>query len=140
MMARARVQQADMDIQQILLTAGIGAGTGVISGALLHWRNSGISEALFKERIEGIKEEWRIARQNTGGDMKQTITELQALVVLVTKLQASQDVTNIMTAKAIEGLLHRCEGLEHNYAERTTTESLMKELLDQLKRTGPDSK
>jgi hypothetical protein len=126
----------------LLSSLGIaGGGAGIVSAALMFWRQSGITEAQLKERLTSIKEE--IARgaiviaqgdQEFKQGLKETVNELRAVVLTVAKLQSSQDVTNAVTARALESMSRKLEDHDHRFSELETTQGLIKEILTLLKK------
>ena len=137
----AEPRTSDMDITQILTTAGVGGGVGVLASMVTDWarrrRSSDISEAVFEERLQTLKEEVNRAKSVADGDLMGVVGELKTFSAMVIRLQSSQDVTNVMTAKALESILARCDRLDHRISEHEQSTGLMSELLEQLKKQTP---
>lgn len=119
---------------------GSGVGAGVAATALQFWKNAGITEAQLNERITFLKEELKRGQDlQTKGDeefkanLKETINEIRAVVLTVARLQSSQDEINVVTTKALDSLVKKAEEHGHKIVELTTTQSLMREMLDLLK-------
>ena len=138
MNAQTRQEPETMDIQQILTTAGVGGSVGVLASMVTDWvrrkQRSDISEAVFEERLRTLKEEVTRAKTVADGDLTAVVSELKTFSAMVIRLQSSQDVTNVMTAKALDAVLNRCDRMEHRIAEHEQTAGLMTELLEQLKK------
>lgn len=119
---------------------GTGVGAGIVGAALGFWRNSGITEAQLNERIGFLKEELNRGQDfQTRGDeefkanLKETVNEIRAVVLTVARLQSSQDEINVVVTKALDSLTRKAEEHGHKIVELTTTQSLMREMLDLLK-------
>ena len=118
-----------------------GGGAGIIAAALTFWRNAGITEAQLTERLTSIKEEITrgaviIARgdQEFKEGLKETVNELRAVVLTVAKLQSSQDVTNAMTSRQLDSMARKLEDHDHRFSELETTQGLIREILNLLKK------
>jgi len=118
-----------------------GGGAGIVSAALMFWRNSGITEAQLTERLDSIKKEIErgallIARgdQEFKDGLKETVNELRAVVLTVAKLQSSQDVLNAITTKALESINKKLDEHDHRFTEVETTQGLIREILGLLKK------
>ena len=137
-MAEPRI--SDMDITQILTTAGVGGGVGVLASMATDWvrrqRSGDISSAVFEERLKTLKEEVSRAKAVADTDLMSVVTELKTFSAMVIRLQSSQDVTNVMTAKALDAVLNRCDKIEHRMSEHEQSAGLMSELLAQLKKSN----
>ncbi len=141
-------QGISMDITAMLAGSGLSLGAGILAKALGFWRDSGITEKQLEERLAFMKEEMKQSAQvlektktEFDSDMKLTIAELRAVVLTVAKLQSSQDVTNMMMMRSIEALLKKSEAHDdritdtaHKFAEIHTTQGLIREILDELKK------
>ena len=134
-MAEARTQ--DMDIAQILTTAGVGGGMGLLVNMVMDWgkrrRASDISEAVFQERLAVLKREMDAAQQDADGDLETIVKELKVFSEMVIKLQSSQDVINAVTAKALDSIAKKTESYDHMLSEIRTTQGMLGELLREIK-------
>ena len=136
----AEPRKSDMDITQILTTAGVGGGVGVLASMATDWvrrqRSGDISSAVFEERLKALKEEVTRAKTVADGDLLSVVNELKTFSAMVIRLQSSQDITNVMTAKALDAVLNRCDKIEHRMSEHEQSAGLMSELLAQLKKSN----
>lgn len=138
-----------MDVIGMLTGAGISAGVGIVAKAFGFWNSAGITEAQLQERLAFLKEEMKTSAvvlakttSDFNDDLKQTIAELRAVVLTVAKLQSSQDVTNMMVMRSVESLLKKAEQHDdriaeanHKFAEIQTTQSMIRSILDELKKS-----
>lgn len=114
----------------MLVSAGLGAGIGIVTSALANWRKQGITEAVFQERLEMMKAELKSARADSDKDLKEQMVEVRATTLMLAKLQSSQDVTNTMSAKTLESVVGKVEILSKSQSELQATMSLIREWLD----------
>ena len=139
--------EVPMEILGMLAGAGISAGVGIIGKALGFWQASGVTQGELAIRLQQMKEEWEKVNkvlEKTSGDFEgkftKTIGEHQALLLMVTELQARQNVTNQMVLDGMKSLNAKMEAhdtrfanMEHQTREFQTIQSLMRELLDEVR-------
>ena len=117
--------------------AGIGF-LGSVGAWLLSWRvNSAKSEGRQETQMtrladsdDGLREDLHELRD----ELKQAVTELRTVAGETAKLQASQDVVNKVTAKAIEALELKMENHDRALSDHAATLRLVTEIL--TKRQG----
>ena len=135
--AMARPQAENMDITQILTTAGVGGGVGILASMVMDWakrsRSGEITAAVFQERIDGLKKELATSKEDSAGDMETIVRELKVFSEMVVRLQSSQDVVNAVTAKALDSIAKKTESYDHMLSEIRTTQGMLGELLREIK-------
>lgn len=148
---------ADMSLDWIP-TTGIGLGAGIV-GWVLSWRISDAfregrtdeSEKQIGRRLEdadkfakmsdeGFRRDFRDLRDEVRGalagvreDYRQGLSEIRNVGLMASKLQASQDVVNNVTARAIEGITDKMERLETVVADHSSSLKLITELVTSRK-------
>jgi hypothetical protein len=113
-----------------------GAGLGLIGSAvawLLSWRintakKDGRTEAAveaaedrdegFRENLRDMRDEWRAG-----------IAEVRTLAMITAKLQASQEVVNTVTAKALDAITSKLDAHQEKLNDHSATLKLVTELL-----------
>lgn len=103
--------------------AGVGF-LGSIAAWLLSWRvasardegKAGADTARIQERDDGFREDIRGLRD----ELRAGITELRAVSGVTAKLQASQDVVNAVTARALEGIVAKQDAHAEKIADHTS--------------------
>ena len=106
-------------------------------GALLSWRvasakQEGSGESEIKQlehESTGLRQDIRDLRD----DLRSGAAELRALNSMLVKLQASQDVVNVMNAKAMEAIAKKQESHGETISDHAATLRILTEL---LKRKG----
>lgn len=126
-----------MDITALLTGAGISTGIGIIGKVVGFWKDSGVTAAQMEERLNTFKDELQTSvattKQTTADfntHLKETVSELRAVVLTVAKLQSSQDVTNVMVNKTLESIVHRCEANDRMSIE---TQNMLGRLIGEIK-------
>lgn len=102
-------------------------------GSYFSWRvasakREGTEDATFKsldKEDAGLRQDIRDLRD----ELRSTATELRSVGALALKLQASQDVVNVMTAKALEGISRKQDEQAATIASHGGTLELLSELL-----------
>jgi len=118
-----------MDIAAMLASAGIGTAVGIALGAVKSWHESGVAAKTLEQRVGFIKEELVESSKRRDGDLKETITELRAVVAVVAKLQGSQDVTNSMVARTLESISRRQDALDAKLNDVLTSHKLISDYI-----------
>lgn len=131
-----------------LPTVGISLGSGALAW-LVSWRVSdavrqGRSDSLEKMQAAnsaGLRQDLRDLRDEVHGsvtgfreEVRSALNELRGVTLLTSKLQASQDVVNNVTARAIEGITDKVDRLETVTADHSSSLKLITELV--TRRTG----
>lgn len=138
-------------ILTMLAGAGISAGAGMIGKALGLWKDTGVSKIEMELRLAQMQKEWERTNrelEKTAGsaDAKfvNTISQHQALLLMVTELQAKQNITNQVVVDSIKALTGKVEqiesrsdarftSMEHQTREFQTTQNMIRELLDEVR-------
>ena len=118
-----------MDIAAMLASAGIGTAVGIALSAVKNWHESGVAAKTLEQRVGFIKEELVESSKRRDGDLKETITELRAVVAVVAKLQGSQDVTNSMVARTLESISRRQDALDAKLNDVLTSHNLISDYI-----------
>lgn len=113
---------------------GVGMGfLGSITAWLLSWRisaardegKSGADSVRIQERDDGFREDIRSLRD----ELRAAITELRAVSGVTAKLQASQDVVNAVTSRALEAIVAKQDRHAEQIADHTSAIKLLTELI-----------
>ncbi len=145
--ARDDKRDVPMDILAMLAGAGITAGSGLIGKALGFWHNTGVSKIELELRLSQMKSEWERTNkelEKTGSNAEtkfaKTISEHQALLLMVTELQARQNVTNQVVIDGMKSLNAKMEShdirfleMEHQSREIQTTQAMIREILQEVR-------
>lgn len=113
-----------------------GAAAGAVMsgiGALLSWRiASAKTEAADDKDLHQLKDEGRGLRQDIR-DLRQELrdgaSELRSLNAMLLKLQASQDVVNVMNSKALESLALKQVAHAEAISDHAATLKILSQLL-----------
>lgn len=140
--------EAPMDpIVTMLMGAGLSAATGLMAKAFGLWKDTGVSKAEMELRLAQMQKEWertnRELEKTAGtadGKFASTIAQHQALLLMVTELQAKQNVTNQVLIDGMKSINAKMEGhdtrfgnIEHQTREFQTTQSMIRELLEEVR-------
>jgi phage shock protein A len=120
-------------------TVGIGSIPAVLAW-LLSWRLASERERVkaeaLEKRLDGHEqaqeetdEGWRQEIHDFREDWKSGMSELRAVAASIAKLQASQDVVNQVTAKALESISDRLDKHEEKISDHGATIKLLTELV-----------
>jgi hypothetical protein len=120
------------------IPAGVTGLVASVGGWLLSWRISSAkqdgrheAEGIAREdRDEGFRQDLRDFRD----EFRAGVAEMRTVSVATSKLQASQDVVNQVTAKAIESLVGRLDRHEEKLNDHAATLKLVTELLTREQR------
>lgn len=110
------------------MSVATAAGAWLLSWRISTAKRDGLYEArgiAQEDRDEGFRQDLRDVRD----EFRSGVAEMRAVSTATAKLQASQDVVNQVTAKAIEGLANRLERHEEKLNDHAATLKLVTELL-----------
>ena len=102
-------------------------------GSLLSWRvasaktegSTGTEVRQLERDGSGLRQDIRDLRQ----ELRDGASELRSLSAMLLKLQASQDVVNVMNAKALEAISRKQDGIADIVSDHSATLRILTELL-----------
>lgn len=118
---------------------GVGMGfLGSIGAWLLSWRVSAAKQegqakadaVRIQERDDGFREDIRGLRD----ELRDGVAELRAVSAVTSKLQASQDVVNQVTARTLESIISKQDAHAEKIADHTSAIKLLTELITRHER------
>jgi hypothetical protein len=106
-----------------------------VSDGIREGRSDSLEKAQTKN-ADGLRQDLRDLREEVRGAMggfreevRNALNELRGVAVLTSKLQASQDVVNNVTARAIESIMDKIDRLETVTSDHGSTLKLITELV-----------
>lgn len=101
------------------------AGVGIVASIVawvLSWR---INTVRSEERLEGIRQDL----QDLKGDFRAGMAEVRSFADASARLQSSQGVVNVVTAKGMEAITEKQDKMESCLADHTSTLRLLTEVV-----------
>ena len=136
---KRRDSETMIDIPSVLVAAAVGVGGSLLSW----WRASAVAETKHESEILRLRESsdaelGRLDERDDGlrcdfrqlrDEFRDGIQDMRTVAGEMGKLQASQNVVNSVTAKAIEGLTDKLEEHSRQLSDHAATLRLINELV-----------